>query len=83
MSQLKLLTAFGSKARAIVPNTSTYLTLPEKFRGGRIEKMVDYVKNVMRDYSEAFKELKVGAKKRPLKATVISTIGLSSFYMNR
>ncbi|XP_059082884.1 mitochondrial import inner membrane translocase subunit Tim29-like [Tigriopus californicus] len=55
--------------------------LPEKWKGGRVEKLAHYLANVARDYSESFQELYKGALNRPRKALVISsTLGLG-YYM--
>ena len=58
------------------------LTLPTKLKGGRIEKLVNYWKNVAMDYEEATKDLLRGCQKKPLKATLISGSLLSFLYLH-
>ena len=57
--------------------------LPEKWKGGRIEKYVNYWKSVATDYSEATQDIIKGAKNKPLKATIYSTTALSLFYLSK
>ena len=38
-----------------VPSPKDLFSMPDKWKGGRIEKFVNYWKGVKMDYSEAFK----------------------------
>ncbi len=64
MSRLKLVTARLPKSPE----------LPDKWRGGRIERFTNYWKGVARDYKEAGEEIVQGCQKRPLKAATLSSV---------
>ena len=57
-------------------------TLPEKLKGGRVEKYVNYWKGVKTDYKEALKELAQSSKQKPIKATLIGGTFLFAWYAN-
>ena len=59
------------------------LQLPEKLKGGRIERYVNYWKGVKTDYKEALKELGQSCRERPIKASMIGATILSALYANR
>ena len=59
------------------------LQLPEKLKGGRIERYVNYWKGVKTDYKEAIKELGQSCRERPIKASIIGATCLSALYANR
>jgi hypothetical protein len=59
------------------------LTMPEKLKGGWIERLVNFWKNVAIDYKEATKDLIESSQKRPLKAFIIASIASGSFYLNK
>ncbi len=44
------------------------LSLPDKWRGGRTEKFVNYWRNVARDYAEAAQETREICRRRPRRA---------------
>ena len=61
--------------------------LPEKLKGGRIERGVNYVttywKNVAFDYKAAVMEVYDGSLAKPKKAAFISSVLASALYMNK
>lgn len=57
------------------------LALPAKLKGGRIEKLVNYWKNVAMDYEEATKDLFRGCRQKPIKASVIGGSLLTFWYL--
>lgn len=62
---------------------SSRLQLPERLKGGRIERYVNYWKGVATDYKEALKELKQSCREKPLKASIIGSAFISAWYANR
>lgn len=58
-------------------------SLPEKWKGGRIERWANFWKNLAIDYKEAGMDIVQGAKDKPLKAAVYTSLGLSALYFNR
>ena len=57
--------------------------LPERLRGGRVEKWADFWKNVLRDYGEAVVEVRDGSVKRPLRAACIAGALGGAWYLNK
>ena len=57
--------------------------LPEKWKGGRIEKYVNYWKGVARDYKESTNDILVGSKNRPFKAMAYSSTLLTLYYLQK
>ena len=55
--------------RKAQPSIISRFGLPEKWKGGRIEKYVNYWKGVARDYKESTKDIIVGSRNKPFKAT--------------
>ena len=72
----------GSMFKKAEPLASRF-KLPDKWKGGRIERGVQFWKGLFRDYREAVSDMATSAKERPLKAAVIASIGASCLYMNR
>lgn len=58
-------------------------SLPEKWRGGRIERYVKFWENVATDYKEATLEIIEGCRTRPLKAFAYATLGSGLVYLNK
>ena len=61
----------------------TQAGIPERLKGGRIERYVDYWKGVMMDYREAGHDVVKGCREKPVKAMVYGFLGLSAFYANK
>lgn len=57
--------------------------LPDRLKGGRIEKYTNYWKGVMTDYSVAMKELGQSCREKPMKTAMVGTTILSAWYANR
>ena len=58
------------------------ITLPERLRGGSIEKGVEYLKQVIIDYKQVFIDTRQECRDRPLKASVYgSAIALVVYCM--
>ena len=76
----RLASSFSRKSESIwnrVPE------LPEKWKGGRVERFAEYWKGVFRDYKDAFVEVKEGAKAKPVKAALISSAFGTALYCNK
>lgn len=63
-----------------VKTISAKMTLPERLRGGNIENMVNYVKNVCFDYKSVYLDTKQDVRDRPLKAFLVGLGLLFSGY---
>src|ERR1700690_3782746 len=48
--------------------------LPERLRGGSIERSVEYLKNVKNDYKQVFVDTTHECRDRPLKACIYGSI---------
>ena len=59
------------------------LKLPEKLKGGRIERYVNYWKGVATDYREAVKDLGQSCKDKPIKAVLVGSASMAIWYANR
>ncbi len=46
--------------------------LPERWRGGRVEKLANYWRGVFTDYSEAAQEIVQGCRNRPRRAALLA-----------
>lgn len=57
--------------------------MPEKLKGGRIERVVNFWKNLVIDYKEACQDIGKAAKAKPLKAGVYGSLGLMALYANK
>jgi len=57
--------------------------LPERLKGGRIERYTNYWKGVATDYKEAIKELNQSCREKPIKTVTVGTTFLSAWYANR
>ena len=57
--------------------------MPERLKGGRIERYVTFWQNLARDYKEAGQEIVAGAKAKPLKASIYGTILGLGLYANK
>ena len=66
-----------------VPLSSRLFSVPDKYKGGKIEKVANYLKNLYTDYAEASKDVLKGCRERPFKASIYATIGLSLLYLNQ
>jgi hypothetical protein len=67
-----------------VRNLRPSLSLPDRYRGGRIERTVDYLKLVFNDYKQVLTDVRNDARDRPLKASIIgSVIGLLGYCVAR
>ena len=56
------------------------LVLPERLRGGRIERMVNYGKNVLIDYRQAFRDIYTDSlQNKPKASTYLSLIALLAY----
>ena len=66
-----------------VPISARIFNLPEKYRGGRIERITNYFKNLYEDYTESFKDLLSGCQRKPIKASIYTSIGLAGLYLNK
>ena len=74
---------FMQKAVPLSSRISSKLTLPEKFKGGRIERIHNYFRNLYTDYSESSLEVLKNCQNRPFKASMYSAIGLTLLYLNQ
>ncbi len=74
--------AASSAFRKAVP-LSKKIGLPERLKGGRIERWVNYWKGVANDYKEATLDLAKSSRERPIKAAIYSSIFVTSIYLNR
>ena len=74
----KMASRIAVKARPLAER----LALPEKYKGGRIEKFYNYWKNVCIDYKESTFEIINGARDRPGKAFIYGLLGSSFLYLN-
>lgn len=59
------------------------LKLPEKLKGGLVQKFVDYWRGVFGDYREALIEVRQSAQKKPGKAVAMTSTALTLLYLNR
>lgn len=57
-------------------------SLPDKFKGGRIERFINFCKNVATDYKEATHDIIKGAKNKPFKATVYGSTAMTLYYLS-
>jgi len=54
-------------------NRLSSLSLPSRYRGGRIERSVDYLQLVYNDYKQVLIDTRNEARDRPLKASIIGS----------
>jgi len=73
-SRFRKLTNFGAILKS-------KLTLPQRFKGGRIEKFTDYMKIVINDYKQVGIDVIQDARDKPFKACVIGSIGCFFIYL--
>jgi hypothetical protein len=73
------LTMFRTAVASKLPSVA----LPERIRGGRIQRVVEYWKTVARDYAESMVQVKTGAAARPVKAAALTATGLGIAYANK
>jgi hypothetical protein len=67
-----------------VRNLRPSLSLADRYRGGRIERAVDYLKLVFNDYKQVLTDARNDARDRPLRASIIgSIIGLLGYCVAR
>ena len=67
----------GLARRAVAPPS-----LPDKWKGGRVERFWNFWANLARDYKEATLDIGKWAQQKPLKATVWSGIAGAVLYAN-
>ena len=71
------------KALPQAPSIFSRFGLPDKLKGGRIEKYVNYWKGVARDYRESTNDIIVGSRNKPLKAIAYSSTLLTLYYLQK
>ena len=82
MAQLKMMTMFKRTGEAAASKIRLP-ELPERFRGGRIERVAQFWRGVFRDYAEAFAEVRDGSINRPVKAGAIVSALAGAVYLNK
>ncbi len=65
-----------------VTNRLPSLALPEKLRGGRVQRWAEFWQNVVRDYSESVDQVRVGARNRPFRAALMTSAAAGLYYAN-
>jgi len=58
------------------------LELPEKWKGGRTERFVNFWRNLFRDYAEACQDIGTACRARPLKAGIYGSAAAFALYAN-
>ena len=84
--ETKMPTLTGYRLSAFIRRSepvSARLKLPEKLKGGRIEKYVNYWKGVATDYREAIREFGQSCKEKPIKTVFLGSIASALWYANR
>lgn len=64
---------YVSAAKGRLEGLRNQLKLPEKYKGGRLEKLSHYWKSLLEDYGAAVNDIVADSRSRPRKAAVILT----------
>ena len=79
---LSRLTGWGAPASGLGHFKATPSTLPGNLQGGRVEKLMTFWVNLLRDYKEATRDIGRWAKSKPLKAGVWGVAAGLCLYAN-
>ena len=54
--------SWRSRMEGRLPPLPPFLSLPERLRGGRVERLLDYWKSVAGDYAESVQQMRDGIR---------------------
>lgn len=80
--RFKAIGALYNRNVTLIKDKLSNITLPDKYKGTVVDKFAKFWTDLIRDYKEVVKDVVVGAKTKPKKASIIVTsLGLFGYFV--